>query len=151
MDRSTRPPEPPPGLARRLAAMLYDTLLTLGLLLFVSTLVTVPVDLILGREAAEQLPGHPLFRLALALVPPLFFISFWLRAGQTLGMRSWRLQVVRDDGKPLRLNDALLRFVAALFSWLACGAGFLWVLVDPQRRAWHDRLSRTRLITLPKR
>jgi uncharacterized RDD family membrane protein YckC len=38
-----------------------------------------------------------------------------------------------------------------LLSWLALGLGWLWILVDPGRRAWHDRLSRTRVVLVGKR
>jgi uncharacterized RDD family membrane protein YckC len=78
----------------------------------------------------------------------LFFTGFWWRGGQTLGMRAWRLKVVRMDGSPLRWSDALKRHLAALLSCLTLGLGFLWVLVDSDGLAWHDRLSATRLIRI---
>lgn len=140
-----------PGLLRRLAAMLYDTLLIFGLLLLASMMVTLPVGILLGESAAGALPGNPWFRLWLALVAPLFFLLFWHKGGQTLGMRSWRLRVVRNDGQPLTWRDALKRLLACLLSWLPLGLGFLWILVDRDRFAWHDRLSGTRLVLLKKR
>jgi uncharacterized RDD family membrane protein YckC len=42
------------------------------------------------------------------------------------------------------------RLAAAALSWLALGLGWLWILVDPQRRAWHDRLSGTRVVLVGK-
>lgn len=131
--------------------MLYDGLLIFGLLLLASMMVTLPVGILLGEAAANALPGNPWFRLWLALVPPLFFVLFWLKGGQTLGMRSWRLRVIRDDGQPLAWRDALKRLVGALLSWLPLGLGYLWILVDRDRLAWHDRLSGTRLVLLKKR
>jgi len=44
----------------------------------------------------------------------------------------------------------LRRLAWAVVSWLPLGLGYLWILVDPQRRAWHDRLSGTRVVVLPK-
>lgn len=140
-----------PGLPRRLAAMLYDSLLLFALLLLASMMVTLPVGILIGETAASALPDNPWFRLWLALVPPLFFLLFWLKGGQTLGMRSWRLRVIRNDGHPLGWGDALKRLVAALLSWLPLGLGYLWILVDRDRLAWHDRLSGTRLVLLKKR
>lgn len=66
-------------------------------------------------------------------------------------MRSWRLRVVRNDGAPLNGSDALKRLLCALLSWLPLGLGYLWILVDRDRLAWHDRLSGTRLVLLAKR
>lgn len=139
-----------PGLLRRLAAILYDSLLLFGLLLLASMMVTLPVGILAGEAAANTLPENPWFRLWLALVPPAFFLLFWLKGGQTLGMRSWRLRVVRDDGAPLRRADALKRLFWSLLSWLPLGLGYLWVLADRDRLAWHDRLSGTRLVVLKR-
>jgi uncharacterized RDD family membrane protein YckC len=140
-----------PGLSRRLAAMLYDALLVFGLLLLASMVVTLPVGMLAGEAASQALAEKLLFQLWLALVPPAFFLLFWLKGGQTLGMRSWRLRVVRDDGSPLQWPDAVKRLLCALLSWLPLGLGYLWVLVDRDGLAWHDRLSGTRLILLAKR
>jgi uncharacterized RDD family membrane protein YckC len=139
-----------PGLVRRLAAILYDGLLLIALLVVASALVTVPVGLIFGQAAAEGLGANPLFILWLQLVPLLFFAWFWHRGGQTIGMRAWRLRLVSQEGAPVTLGRAALRFFAALLSWIPLGLGFLWALVDPERLTWHDRLSGTRLVLLPK-
>jgi uncharacterized RDD family membrane protein YckC len=45
----------------------------------------------------------------------------------------------------------LLRFFAAILSWSAGGLGFLWILVDRDRMAWHDRLSKTEVVLLAKK
>lgn len=141
------PLERPPGLLRRIASIFYDLLVLLALLTLASALVVLPSGLLLHHEV----PGsHPAFRAYLLSVTLVFFCGFWVKGGQTIGMRAWRLRVVRDDGSPLRLRDALLRFFAATLSWVALGMGFLWILVDRDRRAWHDRLSRTKLLLTPK-
>jgi uncharacterized RDD family membrane protein YckC len=139
-----------PGLVRRLAAILYDALLLGALLVVASAIITVPVGLIFGQPAAAELGGNPLFMLWLELIPLLFFTWFWQRGGQTVGMRAWRLKLVSRDGQSVTLGRALLRFFTALLSWIPFGLGFLWILVDPERLAWHDRLSGTRLVLLPK-
>ena len=60
-------------------------------------------------------------------------------------------RVEREDGRSLTWGDTLRRLGWAFVSLLPAGLGFAWVLVDPERRAWHDRLSRTRVVVLPKR
>jgi uncharacterized RDD family membrane protein YckC len=91
-----------------------------------------------------------LYRSVLLALVVGFFGLFWTRSGQTLGMASWRLRVEREDGARLGWGDTLRRLGWALVSLLPLGLGFLWVLFDPERRAWHDRLSRTRVVVLPK-
>lgn len=127
-----------PGLGRRLAACLYD-----GLVLFAVLMVAGAAWVALSRSAAP--PGDWLFRGYLLAVAAVFFGAFWTR-GETLGMRAWKLRVVDGNGRPPGWDRALLRFAVSLVSWGALGLGFLWVLVDRKRLAWHDRASGTRLV-----
>lgn len=139
----------PAGLLRRLGAMLYDGLLLLALLM-VATGLFLPFT---GGEAISPRDDPALefvYRAVLMLLTVGFFGIFWTRRGQTLGMASWRMRVEREDGALLNWGDTLLRLAAALLSWLPLGLGFLWILVDHERRAWHDRLSRTRVVVVPK-
>lgn len=133
------------GLLRRIAAMLYDTLLISALLF----LATVPFIAVRGGEPVE--PSENLaYRIVLVVVIYVFFVGFWSRSGRTLGMQSWGLQLETTDGKLPSAATASLRFFAALISWLPLGLGFLWQLWDPEKLAWHDRISKTRLIYYPR-
>jgi uncharacterized RDD family membrane protein YckC len=130
------------GLARRLAAVAYDLLL-LAAVLFVATLIVLML-----RGGREIPPGSlwlMLYRLYLLLVAFLFFGWFWTHGGQTLGMRAWRLRLVTLEGGVVGWQRALLRFVAAWLSAVPFGLGFAWSAIDPEGRAWHDLLSRTRI------
>jgi uncharacterized RDD family membrane protein YckC len=138
-----------PRLLRRLAAISYDALLLGALLILADALVVVPLGLVWDVPARE-VAVHPLFRLYLLGVILGFFCGFWLRGGQTLGMRAWRMRLIRADGGPLRPRDTFVRLAAATLSWAAAGLGFLWSLLDPQRLTWHDRLSKTRLVLVAK-
>ena len=80
----------------------------------------------------------------------LYFGLCWSNGGQTLGMKAWRLVLRRDDGAPLRLPIALLRYAGAWVSLMALGLGFLWSMIDARRRAWHDLLAGTEMIQLPR-
>ena len=80
-----------------------------------------------------------------------FFAYFWVSRGQTVGMLAWGLRLETDDGTPMRLAQALLRFVGAMVSLAALGIGYLWIYVDPDRRAWPDMLSRTHVVHRPTR
>lgn len=147
-------PSTPAGLLRRLAAIVYDAVLLAGLLLVASAVVTLPIGLSVGPERAQPLFASPWFRwphfVYCVAVVAAFHLWFWTHGGQTLGMRAWRLRVVRQDGGPLGPRDAIARWLASLLSWLPFGLGFLWSLVDPCGQAWHDRLSGTRLLVVPK-
>ncbi len=131
-------------LLRRFAAILYDGLLLLALL-FIASAVVLPLT---GGEAVHA--GNPLFTSYLFVVAFAFYAWFWTHGGQTLGMRAWRIRVVRYDGGPISLWQALLRYLVAYVSWGALGAGFWWSLIDREKLTWHDRYSQTKLLVLPK-
>jgi uncharacterized RDD family membrane protein YckC len=80
----------------------------------------------------------------------LFYAWFWMHGGQTLGMRTWKLRVQRLDGGPVTLWQATLRFLCAIPCWALLGLGYLWILVDRDRMAVHDRLSKTVIVRLPE-
>ncbi len=129
--------------------MLYDALLLTALWL-VTTAAFLPFT---GGEAlsAQRTPVlEYIYRAALVAVLAGFYGLSWTSRGQTLGMASWRLRVEREDGRLLTWTDSLLRLAAALLSWLAFGLGWLNVLVDPRKRTWHDRLTNTRVVILPR-
>jgi len=136
-----------PGVFRRLAALLYDLLLLCGVLMIAVTFLIVPYELIMGAPFPHDEHLHRLgLRLYLVTTTALFFMFFWVRGGQTLGMRTWRLRLVREDGSLLRPGDALTRLVWATLCLAPAGAGLLWMLFDRDRLTCYDRLSHTKPI-----
>jgi uncharacterized RDD family membrane protein YckC len=122
-------------------AILYDSLLVLALM-YVGT---VPFVAISGGQQVESgyLPYH---QLTLVIIAWAFFAGFWSLSGRTLGMQSWRLLIVDQNGARPRLTASTIRFFAAILSWLPLGLGFWWQIWDKDKLSWHDRLSRTRLL-----
>lgn len=148
---------PTAGLIRRLAAIFYDFLLCVALVMVVTLIYQQGLlRLIYGSEQlmamsqAGALDRDPLLA-SLALLSLFgFFAKFWTHNGQTLGMQAWGLRIQNADGTAIDLWQALLRFVVAIGSWLFAGLGFLWMLWDKQGRTWHDAYSNSRVVQLPK-
>lgn len=146
MDTATprQPAVQPCGLIRRLAAIFYDSLL-LGAIWMGATF---PVLTFTHGEAIGA--GNLVYTAYLLLIGWLFFSWFWTRGGQTLGMRAWRIQVQTASGAPLDWRRSTRRYLASVLSWLSLGIGFFWQWIDKDHQTWHDRLSGTRLVVLPK-
>mgnify|MGYP001816247806 FL=1 len=125
--------------------MLYDSLLVLALLF----IATIPFVAIRGGEPVE-IGDNLAYRAVLVAVVFVFFVGFWSYSGRTLGMQSWGLQLETMDGQTPSVATASLRFVAALISLAPFGLGFFWQLVDKDGLAWHDRISKTRLVHYPR-
>lgn len=133
-----------PSLPRRLAALVYDSLLMIAVWMAATALWLAAQ----GGEAPEpeQLP----FQLYLLLVAFAFLGGFWVNAGRTLGMQAWRLRVVDAEGHLIGWLTAAVRFAAACLSWALLGGGFLWAVLDRDGLTLHDRLAGTRVIVLPR-
>lgn len=148
---------PVAGLGHRLAAMLYDTLLCIALLMVTTFIYKLVLMAFIGeaklRALTESgsLDGDPLLSTILVFVLFGFFAKFWTYSGQTLGMQVWGIRVQNTDGTGISLWQALLRFVVAIGSWLCVGLGFFWMLFDKQKRSWHDIYSDSQLVQVPKR
>ncbi|EIJ36412.1 RDD family protein [Thiothrix nivea] len=130
-------------LLRRLGAMIYDTVLAGFSIVIVAS---IPF-LLFSKATGVELPD-PLKVLVYLLMAWGFFMWFWTHGGQTLGMRAWKIRIVSDAGQPINRQQATQRFLWAILSWGALGVGFLVSLIDPEKLAWHDRFSRTRLIRI---
>ncbi len=130
------------GFFRRLAAIIYDLLLLLGVL-FVASAVAVAIN-------HGQAVTHPLYYLSLLLITFGFFGWFWTHGGQTLGMQSWRIKLIANDNGIINWTTAGVRFIAAIFVLVPAGIGLLWILFDKKNRSLHDHLSKTDVIYLPK-
>jgi len=73
-----------------------------------------------------------------------FFIYFWSRGGQTLGMKAWRLRLQNNDGSLITKQTALLRLPPTLL-----GLGNLIVLFDRKNKlSLQDRLTKTEVVLL---
>ncbi|MCQ2036400.1 RDD family protein [Stutzerimonas kunmingensis] len=148
---------PAARLVRRLAAMFYDSLLCIALMMVVTLLYQqVLLRLLYGSEQLQQLADagrldiDPLLSTLLLFSLFGFFAKFWTHSGQTLGMQVWGIRIQNADGTAIDLWQALLRFLIALVSLLCLGMGYWWMLLDKQNRTWHDMYSESQAVQLPK-
>ncbi|MGB2078992.1 MAG: RDD family protein [Vibrio sp.] len=146
----------PAGLIRRLAALFYDGLLLVALLMTAAGIVVATLEALnasgainygIYQDVSDFLSKHPIwspvFSFYLVFVWVGFFIWFW-RKGQTLGMRAWQLRVQNTDRTPISTTQALIRLVTALF-----GFGNLLVIVTRPKRSLQDICSRSQVVLAP--
>lgn len=152
-----------PGLARRLAAFVYEGVLLFGIVMGAGLVYGIVTD---QRHALAGAPG---LRLALFVVLGLYFVYFWTRSGQTLAMQTWHLRLVGPDGRPPGVGRALARYLLAWLwflpallalwlsglkgGWAAAAVVLAGVLayaalarLHPGRQYLHDLLCGTRLV-----
>ena len=158
--------------------MIYDCLPVLALLI-IATFPFVPFlngKVLVPREVGALAYFYWLVQLVLTT---LFFVFFWTRKGQTVGMLAWRLRLQRPDGSLLDRRQALARlailyalllpFVAGYWliwsSWpdhrsrviatsislVPIALAYVWIWLDRDRLALHDRWTNTRVVVLRKK
>jgi uncharacterized RDD family membrane protein YckC len=135
------------GLATRLVAAGID----IGLLALVYSLASGAISSVISFTFGGELslPAGIVLGTLGVLVAGAIFITFWALAGQTPGMRFLSIRIVKGDSHHITLGVAVRRLLGALVSIAALGLGYLAILRDPQRRAWHDRMVGTEVIYDP--
>jgi len=150
---------PRTGLGRRLASWLYDALVVVAFSMVTTVLFLFAVQglisldmLSLGNsiDVSDLIENNIILEsirtFLLVSVNCAFFVYFWTKGGQTIGMRSWRLKVQNLDGTKISVKQAIIRAFSSLL-----GLGNLLVVIDfKNRRALQDYAAKTEVVTLTK-
>ena len=131
----------PAHLGWRLLALVYDVVISIAFLFMVSAL-----SLLLKPDHRPVEPGTPaalLVFIALWAAIGAYAVVSWRRGGQTIGMKSWRLQVVTPEGNRPGWRALMIRYTVTS---LSLGVALLWCLFDGQRRGLHDLAAGTLLV-----
>lgn len=136
---------------KRLFAWVYDLLgglavfiLALAIGLLVAWAVTYPwiED---GHSVSDSLNSNPLWFLFLLTSVQYYYAWCWVKGGQTVGMRAWRLKICKPDGQHLNWKEAYIRTFASLG-----GVSTIWSIFDKEKRGLQDIAINSRVILLPK-
>ena len=157
-----------PGFIKRIIVMIYDGLLlfsvmavTSGILMALYMFIAPPslfVDpntlenpLIVQFTQTGKIIGSVLVTVNCITLSFVFYAWFWVHGGQTLGMKVWSLYLIEPDGKFINWKTAGIRYITAVCSWLCFGLGFTWILLNKDKRAWHDISSNSRIVRIKKK
>ena len=122
------------GFGRRAAALVYDAFLLAALLMIFTG------GALFFTHGAAIVPATAgawvyVYRAGLVLVIAGYYVLNWLRSGQTLGMRAWRIRAVTASGQALNWQAAVLRACFGLLAWAPAALGVLWLYLDPDHLA----------------
>jgi len=136
--------------------MLYDTLLSVSVVATVMAIVSAVVMILIGNGyiditgydgPGDYVANQGWFQVLMLYLWGLFFVAFWVKGGQTLGMKAWRLRVQNEDDTPIHVRQAIVRVCFSLL-----GLGNLLVLIMPNSKlALQDRLADCEVVVLPKK
>ena len=153
------------GFFKRIIVIIYDGLLMVAVTMVGYALLYTLMSL-LPEGFDGSLVGSVIKISYLLGISFLFYGWFWTHGGQTLGMKVWNLYVVDERGKFLGWWQSGFRYLGAIVSWsalagmlyylgierwyLAIGIGYSWSVIHPKRLAWHDQLSRSYIVQVPR-
>lgn len=133
------------GLTRRILALLYDSLIVVGIALSLSLV-------LVWLNGGAGPPGSFVSYLQIAIIifiGPFFYSYFWIKNnGQTLGMQAWKIKLISSNNLPLTLRQVLLRCLLSTLSALLLGLGYLWILVNKENLSWADILTNTKVVRI---
>jgi len=142
----TPAPLSPAPIWRRFAAFAYDAILVIAVWM-AATLALLPFT---GGEAVPASgPWHLAYQAYLSALAALYFIGFWVKTGQTPGMRAWSIRLTDGEGEPPRLKAAAIHFSVGLLVMLTAGLLLLLAHRDKDKRALHEKAAHTRILHRP--
>jgi uncharacterized RDD family membrane protein YckC len=85
---------------------------------------------------------------ALAFVVGIVYVvGFWAARSQTPGMMVLNLRIAREeDGGPLDLGRAAIRYLGYVIASLPFCLGLIWAGFDSRKQGWHDKIARTLVV-----
>jgi len=104
------------------------------------------IDVLLIGIAFSVLHSDNAFLLALAAYGAIM----WKLKGTTIGGILCNLKVVRVDGRELDWSTTIVRALSCFLSLIVAGLGFLWIVFDDGRQAWHDKIAGTAVVRVPQ-
>ena len=70
--------------------------------------------------------------------------TYW--GGQTVGKKAMGIKIVKADGSAFGLVPAIIRYVGYIISAIVLLLGFIWILFDPNKQGWHDKIAGTYVV-----
>ena len=135
------------GLATRGIALVIDILLAHFAFLLIGAMIGLVASMI-GTLRPAWLVGA-IAGVGWSLVLIAYFVLFWSTAGQTPGMRLFRLRVVHGDEGAPSVWRSFVRLFGLALAIIPCFAGFVPVLFDGRRRALQDYMAGTVVVYDP--
>lgn len=145
---------------RRLFAYLLDVVFLYGFTFILATLVANSREI---RTIAEYNALVNTFTWIVYALVSAYYIVSGATGGQTFGKIIMKIRIVKTDGRRLNWLDAIIRYwlqgIFSVFVLLDINIlygimsfvvlfGYIWILIDPKRQGWHDKIAKTLVIKI---
>lgn len=137
------------GFWRRYIAFSFDALLF--------TLLDIGISYIFHQRPFVDVPpksiGHLLFNFFWPKVLSVgIILASWLWSdGQTFGKWLMRIRIIKEDRTRMDIATAFLRLCGYVASNVSFNLGYVWMLIDPKKQTWHDKIANTFVVEVDGR
>lgn len=143
---------------RRLFAYFLDVVFLYGIIFILATLVVNNRPI---RTIAEYNALINTFTWVVYALVSAYYIVSGATGGQTFGKTIMKIRIIKTDGRRLNWLDSIIRYslqgVLTIFVLLDINIlygimsfvvlfGYIWILIDPKRQGWHDKIAKTLVI-----
>ena len=131
------------GFVTRLLAYVVDIVVLAGIVAL-GGWIAVLIDTVFEQMGLDL--NADIATIYVFLIPWIFgtyFVVFWSLTGRTIGKWFMGLKVINADGNPPTIGRSFIRFIGYGVSAIVFWLGYLWVLIDSDRQAWHDHMAKT--------
>jgi uncharacterized RDD family membrane protein YckC len=77
----------------------------------------------------------------------LYFALFWIYGGKTLGMSSWKLRIISQNGNQITLIQTIIRFLSNILTISLAGIPLFFRQINKNNKSLSDLLSKTSIIS----
>ena len=132
------------SLLRRLLALLYDSILIIGIYMSYVILITY-----LNGSALESQVEKLFLQFSFIFFIFLFYCYFWkFNNGQTLGMQVWKIKLFSSENENISILRMIYRCFLSLFFSLLFLSNFIFIIFNRERKTLGDYFSKTKLLRI---
>ncbi|MBI2325467.1 MAG: RDD family protein [Chloroflexi bacterium] len=116
---------------------------------FVAFIIDVILLGIINQIVASVFGGGDMTQVSglTTLIGIAYVVGLWTYwGGQTVGKKAMGIKIVKADGTPFGLVPAIIRYVGYIVSGVVLLLGFFWILFDPNKQGWHDKIAGTYVV-----
>ena len=128
------------GFWRRFAANFLD-----GTILGAAYKLVNTVLLAIASLTGTAYPGFSDWMLCTIL---FWTYMIWFKGfkGVTPGYNIFGIRIISINGMQVSIKQIIVRVISSFFSAIPLGLGYIWIAVDENRQAWHDKIAGTYVI-----
>lgn len=131
------------GFVTRMFAFLIDLAIVALITTIGGLLATLLDNALEGIGLDVQVSMAAIYVAMIPFIWGSYYVMFWSLTGRTVGKWFMGLKVINVNNHPPTVSKSVIRFIGYGISAIVFWLGYVWVLIDEDRQAWHDHFAKT--------